>query len=89
MDDRWTPGIDATVEDLVGFTFMHHIGSAEIGAAMPVEMTEKAGKRRKPGQLNPVDARPASEKASGEHEARELGEPVAGSAALARGDSCC
>ena len=40
---------------------------------MPVEMTEKTGASR--GEANPVDAAPANERASGEHEARQSVSP--------------
>ncbi len=40
---------------------------------MRIEMTEKAGANR--GESNPVDAPPASERVSGEHEARETASP--------------
>jgi membrane fusion protein (multidrug efflux system) len=48
-------------------------GSNTVADAMPVEMTEKTGASR--GESNPVDAPPASERVSGEHEARQSVSP--------------
>ena len=48
-------------------------GLNTVADAMPVEMTEKTGASR--GESNPVDAPPANERVSGEHEARQSVSP--------------